>query len=380
VLTLATALAMFAAAAWGINRLEDGLALTDLVPQNTSVWRFLDAEDRYFGFYNMHAVTRGNFEYPQNQALLHDYHAAFVRVAAVIKDDNGGLPDFWLGLFRNWLLRLQEAYDADVAAGLLDDEGWTEAASDEAVLAYKLLVQTGHVDFPVDKSQLRSARLVDTATGVINPAAFYNYLSAWHTNDGMAVSFSQANLVPTPKAWFSERADYNLRIPKSKPIRYAQIPFLLRNLGDTDSIVTAIKEVREICDKFEAAGLPNFPNGLPFTFWEQYLGLRTYLLIALAAALGAVFLVVALLFMSAWAAALVVFIIGSITAQLFGVLGILGLKLSAVPAVILVLSVGVGVEFTVHLLTVRDSSLNIILYRYWWRVNFFAIDIWFIRR
>ena len=352
VVTLAAALALYAASAWGINRLEDGLALTDLVPQNTSVWRFLDAEDRYFGFYNMDAVTRGNFEYPQNQQLLHDYHAAFVRVASIIKDDNGGLPDFWLGLFRNWLLRLQEAYDADVAAGLLDDEGWTEAASDEAVLAYKLLVQTGHVDYPIDKSQLRTARLVDPASGVINPAAFYNYLSAWYSNDGMAVSFSQANLVPTPKSWFSERSDYNLHIPKSKPIRYAQIPFLLRNLGDTDAIVTAIKEVRDICARFESLGLPNFPSGIPFTFWEQYLTLRTYLLIALAAALGAVFLVVGVLFMSLWSAALVVFVIGSITAELFGFLGILGLKLSAVPAVILILSVGVGVEFTIHLLTV----------------------------
>ena len=84
VLTLATALALLGASAWGINRLEDGLALTDLVPQNTSVWRFLDAEDRYFGFYNMYAVTRGNFEYPQNQALLHDYHAAFVRVQVAL--------------------------------------------------------------------------------------------------------------------------------------------------------------------------------------------------------------------------------------------------------------------------------------------------------
>ena len=79
---------------------------------------------------------------------------------------------------------------------------------------------------------------------------------------------------------------------------------------------------------------------------------RSLLLGALAAALGAVFLVVGVLFMSLWSAALVVFVIGSITAELFGFLGILGLKLSAVPAVILILSVGVGVEFTIHLLTV----------------------------
>ena len=55
--------------------------------------------------------------------------------------------------------------------------------------------------------------------GLINPAGFYNYLSAWYSNDAMAYSFSQASIVPTPKSWFSDREDYNLKIPKSKPIR-----------------------------------------------------------------------------------------------------------------------------------------------------------------
>ena len=74
------------------------------------------------------------------------------------KDDNGGLPEFWLSLFRSWLVRLQAAFDLDFAAGLIDEEGWKPAASDDGILAYKLLVQTGHVDFPVDKSLLRHAR------------------------------------------------------------------------------------------------------------------------------------------------------------------------------------------------------------------------------
>jgi predicted RND superfamily exporter protein len=37
------------------------------------------------------------------------------------------------------------------------------------------------------------------------------------------------------------------------------------------------------------------------------------------------------------------------TVELFGFLGLAGIKLSAIPAVTLVFSVGVGVEFTVHL-------------------------------
>ena len=42
------------------------------------------------------------------------------------------------------------------------------------------------------------------------------------------------------------------------------------------------------------------------------------------------------------------------TFELFGVMGLLGLKLSPVPAVTLIISVGVGVEFTVHVCLVRE--------------------------
>ena len=38
-----------------------------------------------------------------------------------------------------------------------------------------------------------------------------------------------------------------------------------------------------------------------------------------------------------------------ITVEVYGFMGLAGIKLSAVPAVTLILSVGVGVEFTVHM-------------------------------
>ena len=339
VLTILLATFFIAASAYGINQVEDGLELTDVVPRNTSVWSFLRAQDQYFGFYNMYAVTRDNFEYPQNQELIYDYHNSFVSVSNIIKDDDGGLPEFWLSLFRSWLVKLQDAYDLDRDNGLIDDEGWSKEASDDAILAYKLLVQTGHVDYPVDKSLLRSTRLVED--GIINPSAFYNYLSAWYSNDAMAYSYSQATLEPVPKQWFHDPLDYDLRIPKSKPIKYAQIPFLLNNLGDTNAMVTTIKEVRDICDTFQAKGLPNFPHGIPFTFWEQYVNLRFWLCLALASALLAVFMVVSILLMSPWSAAIITFIIASMVGQLFGAMGLLGIKLSAVPAVIIILAIGI---------------------------------------
>lgn len=59
------------------------------------------------------------------------------------------------------------------------------------------------------------------------------------------------------------------------------------------------------------------------------------------------------LLLNFWAAVLVTFALATLVLQLLGVMAILGVKLSAVPAVLLVLAIGRGVHFTVHLCLVR---------------------------
>ncbi|CAL4069872.1 unnamed protein product [Meganyctiphanes norvegica] len=347
VLTVFALFASIGAAVWGVSHVKDGLDLTDIVPRDTPEFGFLSAQQKYFGFYNMFAVTQGNFEYPVKQKLLHEYHEAFTRVHHIIKNDDGGLPEFWLSLFRDWLIGLQNSFDKDWRDGCITQEKWHRNASEEGILGYKLLVQTGHVDNPIDHSLVTEVRLVNNE-GIINPKAFYNYLTAWVSNDALAYSASQADLRPEPRPWIHEPFDTELRIPKSQPLIYAQLPFYLHNLADTATITACIEEVRTICQRYEDQGLPNFPKGVPFTFWEQYIKLRFFLVLALLAVHGAVFLVLAIVLMNLWAAALVVLLLALLVLQLFGVLGMLGIKLSAVPAVLLVLSVGVGVEFCVH--------------------------------
>ncbi|KPJ16429.1 Protein patched [Papilio machaon] len=329
-------IAVTLASLWGATKVKDGLDLTDIVPENTDEHEFLSRQEKYFGFYNMYAVTQGDFEYPTNQKLLYEYHDQFVRIPNIIKNDNGGLTKFWLSLFRDWLLDLQAAFDKEVASGCITQEYWCKNASDEGILAYKLMVQTGHVDNPIDKSLISTDtknghRLVDK-DGIINPKAFYNYLSAWATNDALAYGASQANLKPQPKRWTHSPGDVDLKIQKSSPLIYTQLPFYLSGLSDTDSIKTLIMSVRELCLKFEAKGLSNFPSGIPFLFWEQYLYLRTSLLLALACALAAVFVAVMVLLLNAWAALLVTLALATLVLQLLGVMAALGIKLSAVPA------------------------------------------------
>ncbi|XP_023246970.1 protein patched [Copidosoma floridanum] len=332
---------------WQAMRVTDGLDLTDLVPLHSDEHAFLEAQSKHFGFYNMHAVTGRDFDYPNNQRLIYEYHDAFMRIKNVIKNDDGGLPEFWLSLFRDWLKRLQEAFDHDYRGNCITTEGWHKNASDEGILAYKLLVQTGRVDDPTEKSPVAVKRLVDS-DGIINPKAFYNYLSAWASNDALAYGASQGNLRPEPKQWIYSN-DHELKIPKSSPLTYAQMPFYLHKLTETSDISELITSVRRLCRRFEERGLPNFPSGIPFMFWEQYIDLRSCLGLALLAALGASLFVVGLLLLNLWAAILVGTSLAGVVLQLFGFMGLCGIKLSAVTAVLLVVSVGIAVHFTVHI-------------------------------
>ena len=209
--------------------------------------------------------------------------------------------------------------------------------------------------FLTDETLLLRNRLVDSH-GMINPSAFYNYLSAWASNDAMTYGFSQVSIVPEPKHWHHDSRDAGLIIPKSMPITFARIPFHLYNLGSTSVMLQMIEDVRNVCNRFEDRGLPNFPTGVPFTFWEQYINLPFWLLVTFGAVLAAVFLLTSFLLWSFWVGVITVVVIGSIVVQLYGVMEFLGVTLSAVPAVITILAVGLGVEFTMHIIMVSKSS------------------------
>ncbi|XP_043309855.1 protein patched homolog 1 isoform X2 [Cervus canadensis] len=334
---------------YGTTRVRDGLDLTDIVPRETREYDFIAAQFKYFSFYNMYIVTQ-KADYPNIQHLLYDLHKSFSNVKYVMLEENKQLPKMWLHYFRDWLQGLQDAFDSDWETGKIMPNNYKNG-SDDGVLAYKLLVQTGSRDKPIDISQLTKRRLVD-ADGIINPSAFYIYLTAWVSNDPVAYAASQANIRPHRPEWVHDKADYmpetRLRIPAAEPIEYAQFPFYLNGLRDTSDFVEAIEKVRAICSNYTRLGLSSYPNGYPFLFWEQYIGLRHWLLLSISVVLACTFLVCAVFLLNPWTAGIIVTVLALMTVELFGMMGLIGIKLSAVPVVILIASVGIGVEFTVH--------------------------------
>ncbi|KAI3372759.1 hypothetical protein L3Q82_023220, partial [Scortum barcoo] len=334
---------------YGTTQVRDGLELTDIVPRETSEYDFIGAQFKFFSFYNMYVVTQ-RADYAQKQPLLHQLHQRFHTVRYVLKEDNGQLPRMWLHYFRDWLQGLQQAFDKDWEAGRITFNNYRNG-SDDGVLAYKLLVQTGRREKPINFNQLTRQRLVD-ADGIINPGAFYIYLTAWVSNDPVAYAASQANIRPHPPEWLHDRTDSmpetRLSIPAAEPIEYAQFPFYLNGLRETPQFVEAIESVRAICSNYSRQGLPSYPNGYPFLFWEQYVSLRHWLLLSISVVLACTFLVCALFLLNPWTAGIIVLVLSLMTVELFGFMGLMGIKLSAVPVVILIASVGIGVEFTVH--------------------------------
>ncbi|XP_040911565.1 protein patched homolog 1 [Toxotes jaculatrix] len=335
---------------YGTTMVHDGLYLTDIVPRDTKEYDFIDAQFKYFSFYNMYLVTMDGFDYARSQRLLIQLHNAFNSVRYVVRDSDNKLPRMWLHYFHDWLRGLQAAFDADWQAGRITADSYRNGTEDGA-LAYKLLIQTGSKKEPFNYSQLTSRRLVD-AEGLIPPEVFYIYLTVWVSNDPLGYAASQANFYPHPREWIHDKYDTtgeNLRIPAAEPLEFAQFPFYLNGLRQASDFVEAIESVRAICDEFSRKGVFNYPNGYPFLFWEQYIGLRHWFLLSISVVLACTFLVCAVLLLNPWTAGIIVFILAMMTVELFGIMGLIGIKLSAIPVVILIASVGIGVEFTVHI-------------------------------
>ncbi|RVE61675.1 hypothetical protein OJAV_G00174820 [Oryzias javanicus] len=335
---------------YGTTMVHDGLYLTDIVPRDTKEYDFIEAQFKYFSFYNMYLVTMDGFDYARSQRLLIQLHNAFNSVRNVVRDNDNKLPRMWLHYFQDWLKGLQAAFDADWQAGRISADSYRNGTEDGA-LAYKLLIQTGSKKEPFNYSQLTSRQLLD-AEGLIPPEVFYIYLTVWVSNDPLGYAASQANFYPHPREWIHDKYDTtgeNLRIPAAEPLEFAQFPFYLNGLRQASDFVEAIESVRAICDEFSRKGVFNYPNGYPFLFWEQYIGLRHWFLLSISVVLACTFLVCALLLLNPWTAGLIVFILAMMTVELFGMMGLIGIKLSAIPVVILISSVGIGVEFTVHI-------------------------------
>ncbi|XP_074263841.1 uncharacterized protein LOC141586488 isoform X2 [Silene latifolia] len=121
-------------------------------------------------------------------------------------------------------------------------------------------------------------------------------------------------------------------------------------LNKQSDFINSLKAAREFTSRVsKSLQMEVFPYSVFYMFFEQYLDIWKTALINLAIAIGAVFIVCLVITWSIWSSLIILLVITMIVLDLLGVMAILGIQLNAVSVVNLVMSVGIAVEFCVHI-------------------------------
>lgn len=114
--------------------------------------------------------------------------------------------------------------------------------------------------------------------------------------------------------------------------------------------VNSMRAAREFSKRVsDSLKMEVYPYSVFYMFFEQYLDIWKTALINLAIAIGAVFIVCLVITCSLWSSGIILLVLAMIVVDLMGVMAILKIQLNAVSVVNLVMSVGIAVEFCVHI-------------------------------
>nr|XP_043632783.1 NPC intracellular cholesterol transporter 1-like [Erigeron canadensis] len=121
-------------------------------------------------------------------------------------------------------------------------------------------------------------------------------------------------------------------------------------LNKQADFVNSMRAAREFSSRVsKSLQIEVFPYSVFYMFFEQYLDIWKTALVSLAVAVGAVFIVCLVITCSIWSSGIIVLVLVMILVDLLGVMAILDIQLNAVSVVNLVMSVGISVEFCVHI-------------------------------
>ncbi|KAI4297881.1 hypothetical protein L6164_037740 [Bauhinia variegata] len=121
-------------------------------------------------------------------------------------------------------------------------------------------------------------------------------------------------------------------------------------LNKQGDYVNAMQAARDFSSRISASlKMDIFPYSVFYIFFEQYLDIWKIALINIAIALGAVFLVSLGVTSSLWSSAIILLVLVMIIVDLMGVMAILDIQLNAVSVVNIIMSIGIAVEFCVHI-------------------------------
>ncbi|KAK1304424.1 hypothetical protein QJS10_CPB11g02148 [Acorus calamus] len=114
--------------------------------------------------------------------------------------------------------------------------------------------------------------------------------------------------------------------------------------------VNSLRAAREFSSKIsDSLKIDIFPYSVFYIFFEQYLDIWKTALVNISIALGAVFIVCLVITCSLWSSAIILVVLAMILVDMMGVMAILDIQLNAISVVNLIMSIGIAVEFCVHI-------------------------------
>ncbi|XP_020589386.1 Niemann-Pick C1 protein-like isoform X2 [Phalaenopsis equestris] len=114
--------------------------------------------------------------------------------------------------------------------------------------------------------------------------------------------------------------------------------------------VNAMRAARDFSSRVsDSLKIQVFPYSVYYIFFEQYLHIWKTAWTIIAIGLGAVFIICLVITCSLWTSAIILLVLSMIVVDMMGVIAILKIQLNAISVVNLVMSVGIAVEFCVHI-------------------------------
>jgi predicted RND superfamily exporter protein len=336
---------------YGAMKIENGLDLTEVVPSGSREHDYVSATLNYFSFFDLYIVQdyRNDFSSLAVQQEMLNFHQEFTKVKWILSGERTVnnkrvytvSEPFWLEKMIDFYVTLQEQYEKEVATG-------SKSLTYVLVHAY-LLPQIGNGSRSEDLVDLPGRKLFDNSTGrpLIPEDRFYVYLTAWVNTDILFAEATQPNFRPIVPFW---PVAQHPAIEKAKKLTFAQMPMFANGLSSSASHIELIKQTRKIIENARSKGISAYPRGTSFTFYEQYINLQTYLIIAVVQILAACLLATSVLLLCVWSGVIMVFMLALTATEVYGFLGLADIQFSAIPCVTVIISVGATVEFTAPLL------------------------------
>lgn len=344
---LALSTAFIASAIYGVEGVAElGLQLSDIAPAGSTLAEALITRDENFGFYTMGIVT-DEADWSQRevqQGIIQVFNDVMATEKIV---DGSGTP--WMKAFMAWGIPQTPGYNPyDVGQPCHPGNSRT---SGNCGLVNNCTVITADASI-----------VLEGKIPFYNETDFYRCLNIWINADvGYDALKPGFPLVDELAPKGARQVKLVVRDGKSY-IPYSRGTLITSGLQTNADFVQLIEEVRAVANSSTTP--PTFPVGEPIDFWDQYVSLKAIINSAVGYGLlicwiSIFFLLVGLaegdsgfvrrVIASLWAASLVTGIIAMTVYEIYGYMAFSGLKISAIPAISIIMCTGVAVEYTAYI-------------------------------